>query len=592
MADPVASNYRPSRMTLDSNFVDVWAYPICCTAGMQNDTLSRDAFQEEQNTTYHFVHPSKFFPVVVPETGPRGVAPQLVLPEERQEEIRQVMNQLKGISNETAQRKAQERIQSCFKDWLQSTGKVTHRDLKPENFLFTSKEPIEKNFLKIIDFGLSCKYTDGQVLQTKAGTPYYVAPQVLHGKYDQAADLWSCGVIMFVLLCGYPPFFGDSDAEVLAKVKTGSYSFNPADWKNVSEDAKNLIRQLLKMNPKERYTAEAALNHEWIKLKAPKATNVSLQSNFVDNLRHFRSQNKLKKAALHIIAGQLNEDQIKQLRDVFMMIDGNGDGFLTVNELKEGLAKAGLKDIPQDLLQIMQEVDSDGSGNIDYTEFLAATLDKRMYIQEDVCWSAFRVFDRNGDGKISMEELQQVLGSNEVEEVVGVKALADLMLEVDGNGDGFIDFKEFLAMMRGQGKPLQHGCLSEQGLSLADPRRMLRPSVALVVVSGLLQDFNLSHAQWPYQRVYRDKDLCPCEVQTSQRQRMAMLTARYAKEALELIWVRKFRAPTDMDQILLALFLLASLPYRNSIHSSLKHVLHVTPAPLLLELKTPRSSAE
>lgn len=137
---------------------------------------------------------------------------------------------------------------------------VTHRDLKPENFLFTSKEPIEKNFLKIIDFGLSCKYTDGQVLQTKAGTPYYVAPQVLHGKYDQAADLWSCGVIMFVLLCGYPPFFGDSDAEVLAKVKTGSYSFNPADWKNVSEDAKNLIRQLLKMNPKERYSAEAALN--------------------------------------------------------------------------------------------------------------------------------------------------------------------------------------------------------------------------------------------------------------------------------------------------------------------------------------------
>eukprot|EP00434_Breviolum_minutum_P023359 symbB.v1.2.020606.t1/scaffold1743.1/size123518/7 len=99
----------------------------------------------------------------------------------------------------------------------------------------------------------------------------------------------------------------------------------------------------------------------------------------------------------------------------------------------------------------MKEVDSDGSGNIDYTEFLAATLDKRMYIQEDVCWSAFRVFDRNGDGKISMEELQQVLCSNDVEEVVGAKALADLMLEVDGNGDGFIDFKEFLAMMRGQG---------------------------------------------------------------------------------------------------------------------------------------------
>ncbi|CAE7407104.1 CPK2 [Symbiodinium natans] len=257
---------------------------------------------------------------------------------------------------------------------------------------------------------------------------------------------------MFVLLCGYPPFFGDSDQEVLSKVKMGNFSFNPADWKNVSEDAKDLIRNLLKMNPRDRFTADQALQHEWIKLKAPKAQNVSLQSNFVDNLRGFRSQNKLKKAALHIIAGQLNEDQIKQLRDIFMMIDGNGDGYLTVNELKEGLSKAGLKDIPGDLLQIMQEVDSDGSGNIDYTEFLAATLDKRMYIQEDVCWSAFRVFDRNGDGKISMDELQQVLCNGDVEEVVGTKAIAELMLEVDGNGDGFIDFKEFMSMMRDHSK--------------------------------------------------------------------------------------------------------------------------------------------
>lgn len=330
--------------------------------------------------------------------------------------------------------------------------KVAHRDLKPENFLFTSKEPIENNCLKIIDFGLSCKFVEGQMLATKAGTPYYVAPQVLSGKYDESSDLWSCGVIMFVLLCGYPPFFGDSDQEVLSKVKMGNFSFNPADWKNVSEDAKDLIRSLLKMNPRARFTADQALQHEWIKLKAPMAKNVSLQSNFVDNLRGFRSQNKLKKAALHIIAGQLNEDQIKQLRDVFMMIDGNGDGYLTVNELKEGLSKAGLKDIPVDLLQIMQEVDSDGSGNIDYTEFLAATLDKRMYIQEDVCWSAFRVFDRNGDGKISMEELQQVLCAQDVEEVVGTKAIAELMLEVDGNGDGFIDFKEFMTMMRDHAK--------------------------------------------------------------------------------------------------------------------------------------------
>jgi calcium-dependent protein kinase len=326
---------------------------------------------------------------------------------------------------------------------------VCHRDLKPENFLFMTKETIEKNLLKIIDFGLSCKYSAGQVLTTKAGTPYYVAPQVLAGKYDHLSDLWSVGVIMYVMLCGYPPFFGETDAEVLSKVRLGNFSFNAADWKNISEDAKNLIRMLLKMNPRDRYTAEQALNHEWIKNKAPKASNVSLQSNFVDNLRGFRSQNKLKKAALHIIAGQLNEDQIKALRETFMALDGNGDGLLTANEMKEGLAKAGLKEIPPDLQQILEDVDSDGSGVIDYTEFLAATLDKRSYVKEDVCWSAFRLFDKNGDGSISKEEMRLVLEDGDVESVAGAEQLAKMMLEIDTNGDGKIDFEEFMTMMKG-----------------------------------------------------------------------------------------------------------------------------------------------
>eukprot|EP00437_Effrenium_voratum_P005556 CAMPEP_0181423470 /NCGR_PEP_ID=MMETSP1110-20121109/14144_1 /TAXON_ID=174948 /ORGANISM="Symbiodinium sp., Strain CCMP421" /LENGTH=501 /DNA_ID=CAMNT_0023546595 /DNA_START=65 /DNA_END=1570 /DNA_ORIENTATION=- len=330
---------------------------------------------------------------------------------------------------------------------------ICHRDLKPENFLFMTKDPIEKNFLKIIDFGLSCKFSPDQALTTKAGTPYYVAPQVLAGKYDQQCDIWSCGVIMYVLLCGYPPFFGDTDADVLAKVRLGNFNFNPADWKNVSDDAKNLIRWMLKMNPRDRYTAEQALNHEWIKNKAPRAQAVPLRSNFVDNLRGFQSQNKLKKAALHIIAGQLNEDQIKSLRDVFTSLDKNGDGLLTHAELKDGLGKSGLKDIPPDLAAILDGVDADGSGVIDYTEFLAATLDRQQYMKEDVCWAAFRVFDRNGDGHISKDELKQVLSNSEVEDALGAKAIAELMLEVDSNGDGIIDFEEFMAMMKGSGGP-------------------------------------------------------------------------------------------------------------------------------------------
>lgn len=324
---------------------------------------------------------------------------------------------------------------------------VCHRDLKPENFLFTTTEAIEKSSLKIIDFGLAHEFGPDTVLTTKAGTPYYVAPQVLQGRYDQSADLWSCGVLTYVLLCGYPPFHGCTDADVLTKVRVGTFSFNQTFWKNVSEDAKNLIRMLLKMNPRDRYTAEQALNHVWVTERAPRAQDLPLSSGLVDHLRTFRSQSKLKKVALHVIASQMSESQIKALRDTFMALDDNGDGLLTVKELKNGLEKAGFKDIPFDLQQIMEEVDSDGSGVIDYTEFLAATLDKKIYIQEDVCWAAFRIFDRDGNGKITKDEIETVLSNGDV---LGMDAadIADLMKDIDANGDGEIDFQEFMDMMR------------------------------------------------------------------------------------------------------------------------------------------------
>merc|ERR1719216_511891 len=99
---------------------------------------------------------------------------------------------------------------------------------------------------------------------------------------------------------------------------------------------------------------------------------------------------------------------------MFVLLDGNGDGFLTPAELREGMKKAGFTDIPADLQQILEEVDSNGSGSIDYTEFLAATLDRKMYLQEDICWAAFRAFDRDGNGKISKEEIAAVLGDGDV----------------------------------------------------------------------------------------------------------------------------------------------------------------------------------
>jgi len=337
---------------------------------------------------------------------------------------------------------AQQIVKACC---YMHENRFAHRDLKPENFLFKTKDSIDNNLLKIVDFGFACHFMPGVPMKTKAGTAHYVAPQVLTGSYNHLCDMWSVGVIIYVMLCGYPPFGGRNDAEVLSKVKLGKYEFAHKDWRNISEDAKNLIRSLLKYDPRQRWDAAQALNHVWLKNRAPKATRVSLQTNWVDNIRHFHSQCRLKKAALHIIAGQLNEKDIRALRDTFMALDGDGNGLLTAAEIKDGLLASGMKE-PHDLHEIMEGIDSDGNGVIDYTEFLAATLDQRKYLHEDVCRTAFRLFDRDGDGRISHAELKAFMTQNDD---ASAECVADLLREVDRNGDGVIDFEEFMHMMRG-----------------------------------------------------------------------------------------------------------------------------------------------
>merc|ERR1712070_39626 len=163
---------------------------------------------------------------------------------------------------------------------------ITHRLLQPEHCLFQTKEPIEANTLKIIDFVFSRNVAEGELLTTKCGTPFYVDPQVLYGKADQLADMWSCGVIMYILICGYPPFCGATEAETIKKVRLANFSFMAADWRDckVSEDAKNLTRSLLKLNPRDRYSAEQALSHAWIKNKSQ-----TYPLNTVKNLKNFQS---------------------------------------------------------------------------------------------------------------------------------------------------------------------------------------------------------------------------------------------------------------------------------------------------------------
>jgi len=325
---------------------------------------------------------------------------------------------------------------------------VCHRDLKPENFLLHDKVPIEQCIVKIIDFGLSCKFTPGQPMTERQGTLYYIAPEVLSGSYDQACDIWSCGVIMYILLSGYPPFGGNTDEEVIASVRSGNFQFHKEFWSEISEDAKDLIKWQLQFKPKHRCSAKQAMDHIWIKDQAPKATDQPLQAGQLTSMRAFCGQNKLKKAALQVIARELQEDQIQQLKDMFVSLDTNGDGKVTFQELRQGISKLDVPELPANLHEVMQEMDVDGSGSIDYTEFLAAALDNRHYEEEKVCWAAFHNFDRDNSGTISRAELAQVLQSGEVEAMMGTDSVAKILTECDADNDGQIDFEEFMQMMR------------------------------------------------------------------------------------------------------------------------------------------------
>lgn len=139
---------------------------------------------------------------------------------------------------------------------------IVHRDLKPENILFESKKPTAN--LKVIDFGTSRKFDSQKKLTKRLGTPYYIAPEVLMKNYDEKCDIWSCGVILYILLCGYPPFNGPDEDSILKAVKEGNFSFDEADWGQISQDAKILIKKMLQKDPKKRISAREVYEDPWI----------------------------------------------------------------------------------------------------------------------------------------------------------------------------------------------------------------------------------------------------------------------------------------------------------------------------------------
>ncbi|KAJ4965737.1 hypothetical protein NE237_017586 [Protea cynaroides] len=318
---------------------------------------------------------------------------------------------------------------------------VIHRDLKPENFLLVNKD--DDFSLKAIDFGLSVFFKPGQIFTDVVGSPYYVAPEVLCKHYGPESDVWTAGVILYILLSGVPPFWAETQQGIFDAVLKGNIDFVSDPWPRISDSAKDLIKKMLCSQPSDRLTAHEVLCHPWI-CKNGVAPDRALDPAVLSRLKQFSAMNKLKKMALRVIAESLSEEEIAGLKEMFKAMDTDNSGAITFDELKAGLRRYGSNLKESEIRQLMDAADVDNNGTIDYGEFIAATVHLNKLEREEHLVAAFSYFDKDGSGYITVDELQQACSERGVTDVL----LEDIIKEVDQDNDGRIDYGEFVAMMQ------------------------------------------------------------------------------------------------------------------------------------------------
>jgi calcium-dependent protein kinase len=333
---------------------------------------------------------------------------------------------------------------------------IAHRDLKPENVVFCSKEPEDTN-IKVIDWGLAMSFT-GTRMTAAVGSFTYAAPEVICSKnvltYTSACDLWSLGVLTYVMLSGKPPFWG-STKQHLDNAKQEKYPLKGSPWDKMNASAKDFVKVLIKANPKQRMEIQDVVKHPWFtSVRRNSAAPEEDSADVFKNLQQFSNGSTFTKMCMVAVARQLDHKGLKDIHQVFRDMDVNGDGVLSFQEVSDGFKKIFGEDSPQykDVKDTFGKLDLDGSGTIDYTEFCAAGLGSRAASQEDAIWAAFKTFDVSNTGKITKEDLTKILDKSDVTDVWSAKVCAEVAQEILNKfadvGDGMISFEDFKKMMK------------------------------------------------------------------------------------------------------------------------------------------------
>ena len=348
---------------------------------------------------------------------------------------------------------------------------IVHRDLKLENILFASEDPDSP--IKIIDFGFSVllgkkptikneekekKNSEGnndpkkfgfKRLKSKVGTLYYISPEIIKGNYDEKCDIWACGVILYILLTGNPPFSGNTDKEVYNLITQIKYDFDKEKWKNISKYARDLIKNML-TPAKNRYTAKQVLASKWFEVKLKNENDKNIDILDYRHINKYKTYNKFKQAILTFIASRLSSEESKKMQNIFFNIDEDKKGFITFEDFRKYIINEydidDLIENEEELRKGFQSVDIDHNNKIDYTEFLAANLDEKIFLKEEKLKEAFRTFDLNDSGSIKKEDIIRVLKLENIEDKN--KIVNSIIEENDFDKDGKINFNDFMMTMK------------------------------------------------------------------------------------------------------------------------------------------------
>jgi len=322
---------------------------------------------------------------------------------------------------------------------------IVHRDLKPENFVFKTNAADAP--IVLIDFGCAKIVEDDKEYKDLVGTVYYLAPELaaqstrVHktGKILKRADIWSIGVIAYVMLTGRPPFKGRTNKEIFTHIIQDQLKF-PGDVE-LSDGFKDFVRKALVKNPYKRISIEDALRHPWVQGKA--AAEIQLNKDVIRYLRQFNYQSKLKKAITRCLAKNMSQEPEKEVKRHFIRLDKDGDGFLDADELKLLLLDMGFAPhtAAEEAKTMLKAADENNDGQVDFEEFKAVWHRKLLSQHDQYIHRVFAVFDDNGDGYIDAKELQSVLGDD-------FENIQNMISEVDENDDGKLSFEEFQRAMQ------------------------------------------------------------------------------------------------------------------------------------------------